>query len=256
MTNQIKDIIIGVLILVMCVIITLLANITFWWIFLPVFFIVLLLILSKLLKERFGKTYGIVYYLGAMLFIPAIWYIFCSNMPMTSIVADNKRKSEDLSAFKDYQEGIDAKKQVAEYQMKQDSILKEQVSQLLKDGKVDSALKLIKENATSSQKIKDELFSSISPSKNNQQEQKSDINHFDNASDNNQNTKQQYAIINDPDGYTNVRNGPGPNFSILGIVRDGEIFEVSINKNSEWWVVKSKGGLSGYMHRSRIKLYK
>lgn len=77
---------------------------------------------------------------------------------------EHQKKAEDLSSFQNYSGGIDAKKEVADYQLQQDSILKEQVSALLKEGNVDSALALIKRNESTSEKIKNELFSSVTSS--------------------------------------------------------------------------------------------
>jgi|GEM_PF-1252796 len=63
------------------------------------------------------------------------------------------------------------------------------------------------------------------------------------------------AVIDDPDGYTNVRSGPGTQFDIIAEVRQGEIFRVTPRGHAEWWhVLTPDGRAMGFMHRSRIRL--
>src|SRR5215210_6185831 len=47
------------------------------------------------------------------------------------------------------------------------------------------------------------------------------------------------AVINDPDGYTNVRSGPGTHYGIVARVVDGEIFYVVYQQGS-WWQGRTK----------------
>ncbi|TPN84521.1 hypothetical protein [Aquimarina algicola] len=66
------------------------------------------------------------------------------------------------------------------------------------------------------------------------------------------------ALINDPDGYTNVRNIKG---EILFKIQDGEEFMVSKDgKNrigdsykKDWWFVAFKGK-NGWIHKSRVEI--
>jgi tetratricopeptide (TPR) repeat protein len=62
------------------------------------------------------------------------------------------------------------------------------------------------------------------------------------------------AIINDPDGYTNLRAGASTKTSILGRISKGELFEV-LSQSSKWWRVKTLDGKTGYVHSSRIQLF-
>jgi len=65
----------------------------------------------------------------------------------------------------------------------------------------------------------------------------------------------QRAVIDDPDGYTNVRSGRGTQFDIIAEVRQGEIFRVTPREDAEWWhVLTPDGRAMGFMHRSRIRL--
>lgn len=60
-----------------------------------------------------------------------------------------------------------------------------------------------------------------------------------------------WAQINDPDGYTNVRSGPGTQHPIVGQIQDGVVFGFMEEQDSNWWRVSNQN-VRGYMHRSRI----
>lgn len=61
------------------------------------------------------------------------------------------------------------------------------------------------------------------------------------------------GIINDPDGYVNVRKGEGVKCPIVGKVMTDEVFLFTPNYYSDWWKVQSlDGSIEGYMHKSRI----
>jgi hypothetical protein len=255
MNNLKTNILIGVVALVLCLVITLTNGINFFLLAIPLLVIILIIYLSGLLKNRFGKTYGITWILLLVFVIPGLWYVISANMPMTSKMIEHKKNKEDLSSFQNYSGGVDAKKEVANYQFRQDSILKEQVSLLLNEGKVDSALALIKQNESTSEKIKNELFSTVTSSQN-KSETKSNLNQSNNLSSNSTSKNDfegQPAVINDPDGYTNIRSGEGANYNILGVVYEGEVFYAIRNNNNDWWRIKTKNGIIGYMHKSRIR---
>lgn len=61
------------------------------------------------------------------------------------------------------------------------------------------------------------------------------------------------AVIDDPDGYTNVRSGQGSQYRTIDRVIEGEVF-FTIPQQTGWWPVRTKGNKMGYIHRSRIKL--
>lgn len=61
------------------------------------------------------------------------------------------------------------------------------------------------------------------------------------------------AVINDPDGYTNVQSDPGTQYSTVARIVEGEIF-YAIPQQNDWWPVRTKDNELGYMHRSRIKV--
>jgi hypothetical protein len=63
------------------------------------------------------------------------------------------------------------------------------------------------------------------------------------------------AVINDPDGYTNVRRMQSAASDILTKVYEGEQF-YTYAQDDNWWRIKTKDGKIGYMHVSRIRLLK
>jgi hypothetical protein len=61
------------------------------------------------------------------------------------------------------------------------------------------------------------------------------------------------AVIDDPDGFTNVRAGQSNKSEILGQMMIGEPFLV-LQTESDWWKVRGKENkLEGFIHKSRIK---
>lgn len=78
----------------------------------------------------------------------------------------------------------------------------------------------------------------------------------------------QLALINDPDGYTNLRTGPGVQSEIIAQVPDGYVFFYNydhIAKEDPWvevFIAKDPFSLGamesadriGFVHRSRVKL--
>ena len=69
-----------------------------------------------------------------------------------------------------------------------------------------------------------------------------------------QTNKKYIAIIQDPDGYTNVRNGMSTNAKIIDRLFEGEHFEVFPSSDNNWWVVYTQSNVKGYVHKSRIKI--
>ena len=66
--------------------------------------------------------------------------------------------------------------------------------------------------------------------------------------------KKYIAIIQDPDGYTNVRNGMSANSEIIDRLFEGEHYEVFPSSDNNWWLVNTKSNVKGYVHKSRIKI--
>lgn len=61
------------------------------------------------------------------------------------------------------------------------------------------------------------------------------------------------AIINDPDGYTNIRSGQGVNYKIIGRISKDEVF-YTIPQQGDWWPVRTTSNQYGYVHRSKIEI--
>jgi hypothetical protein len=70
---------------------------------------------------------------------------------------------------------------------------------------------------------------------------------------------QKIGIINDPDGYTNIRDEKGSGYNIVGKVKESEQFKFFQNSESNWWAVETipyyGTPVKGYIHKSRIQPY-
>ncbi|MCD8440911.1 hypothetical protein G1K82_12860, partial [Tenacibaculum finnmarkense] len=53
-----------------------------------------------------------------------------------------------------------------------------------------------------------------------------------------------YGVINDPDGYTNLRHGKESSSKVVKRVKTGEKFGIEINKG-DWWIVVTEDGTRG-----------
>ena len=62
----------------------------------------------------------------------------------------------------------------------------------------------------------------------------------------------QTATIQDPDGYTNLRKDKTATSEILQKIKSGEHIDV-LDNTGDWFLVKTKEGQQGYVHKSRIK---
>jgi hypothetical protein len=63
------------------------------------------------------------------------------------------------------------------------------------------------------------------------------------------------GVIDDPDGFTNVRTAPRENAAIVARVKAGEIFEYDGTQKEAWWKVTLASGKTGWMHSSRIRMF-
>ncbi|UYY87729.1 MULTISPECIES: SH3 domain-containing protein [Alcaligenes] len=61
------------------------------------------------------------------------------------------------------------------------------------------------------------------------------------------------AVIDDPDGYTNMRSQKNVKSQIVARVVQGEEF-FTYMQNGNWWQVRTAQGKVGYIHISRIRL--
>lgn len=61
------------------------------------------------------------------------------------------------------------------------------------------------------------------------------------------------AVIEDKDGFSNVRAGRSAKSELLAVVKKDEPFS-TYRQDTQWWRVKTQAGVVGYMHASRIRL--
>jgi hypothetical protein len=63
------------------------------------------------------------------------------------------------------------------------------------------------------------------------------------------------GVIDDPDGFVNVRASESEEAAIIATVKTAEPFDFECQKNAELCKVTLHSGKTGWMHRSRIRLY-
>lgn len=63
------------------------------------------------------------------------------------------------------------------------------------------------------------------------------------------------GVIDDPDGYVNLRKDKRADAPVVAKVKAGEPFEFQKKEKDDWCHVKLESGVGGWMHYSRIKLY-
>lgn len=63
------------------------------------------------------------------------------------------------------------------------------------------------------------------------------------------------AVIDDPDGYVNLRKDKSADSPIIARVKKDEPFEYRCTQYATWCKVKLASGVTGWMHYSRIKRY-
>ena len=61
------------------------------------------------------------------------------------------------------------------------------------------------------------------------------------------------AVIDDPDGFTNIRSGASTQAAIVGKVLEGETF-LTYKQPGPWWRVRKDDGTNGFMFRKYIRL--
>jgi SH3 domain-containing protein len=63
------------------------------------------------------------------------------------------------------------------------------------------------------------------------------------------------GVIDDPDGYVNLRSGKSTDAPVVAKVKAGEAFSFEREGGDGWCKVKLATGKSGWMHHSRIRLF-
>ncbi len=63
------------------------------------------------------------------------------------------------------------------------------------------------------------------------------------------------GVIDDPDGFTNLRAAPSRESAIVAKGKNGEVIDFESDRETTWWKVTLGSGQKGYMHSSRIRLH-
>jgi uncharacterized protein YgiM (DUF1202 family) len=66
---------------------------------------------------------------------------------------------------------------------------------------------------------------------------------------------QRAGVINDPDGFVNVRAEKSADAAVIATVKAGEPFTFEWENDADWYKVTLTSGKSGWMHLSRIRLH-
>ena len=61
------------------------------------------------------------------------------------------------------------------------------------------------------------------------------------------------AVLDDPDGFTNLRSQKSASSQVVARVNQGEQF-YTYTQDGSWWQVMTRDGKVGYIHVSRIKI--
>ncbi len=64
---------------------------------------------------------------------------------------------------------------------------------------------------------------------------------------------QERGVIDDPDGFTNLRATPSTTAKIVATVKQGQVFTFDAEPGDAWCEVKLASGKKGWMHASRIR---
>lgn len=68
-----------------------------------------------------------------------------------------------------------------------------------------------------------------------------------------QNTKRQYGIVNDPDGWVNLRELPNIESKVLARILNDTNLEI-VEKTGNWYRVSTESGRFGYIFKDRLKV--
>jgi len=68
-------------------------------------------------------------------------------------------------------------------------------------------------------------------------------------------TAGERGVINDPDGFSNLRAKPGTDSAIVAKIPSGQVFDFKGDEQSQWWKVTLGSGKTGYLHSSRIRFH-
>lgn len=61
------------------------------------------------------------------------------------------------------------------------------------------------------------------------------------------------GIVNDPDGWSNLRSGPSTGSSVVRRLAPRDGFFIVLARSGEWCKVKASSGEVGFLHKSRVE---
>ncbi|TDO94964.1 SH3 domain-containing protein [Flavobacterium sp. 245] len=62
-----------------------------------------------------------------------------------------------------------------------------------------------------------------------------------------------FGIINDQDGYTNLRKERSSDSEVIQKINTGDSVEI-LDNSGDWWLVQTKEGKKGYVYKTKIKI--
>ena len=68
-----------------------------------------------------------------------------------------------------------------------------------------------------------------------------------------QSGKHKLGLIDDPDGYVNIRKSMSTESEVIEKIEEKELFFYWEIADSNWWYVETKDAVKGFVHKSRIK---
>ncbi|MEO9513596.1 MAG: SH3 domain-containing protein [Flavobacteriaceae bacterium] len=69
-------------------------------------------------------------------------------------------------------------------------------------------------------------------------------------------SQSKIGVINDKDGFTNIRADKSTKSKIIGKIHDNEYFTFFENDDTNWWIIETENGQIGYLHKSRVSFVK
>ncbi len=157
--------------------------------------------------------------------ITAIYFLVVLPNKHQNILWENVQQRNNVEAFEYYMAEYPKGKNYNEAQIKRNNLIEE-------DKRKQEAVKQ-KQEQVLKEKAKNEKHDNL-------------LKYYD---------IEDIGIIDDPDGYTNVREYSNKNSKVIITVKEKEEFKI-IDKTRDWWKIITKDGIIGYMHKSRINIIK
>lgn len=63
----------------------------------------------------------------------------------------------------------------------------------------------------------------------------------------------KWGVINDNDGYSNLRRSPDGKSEVIAKILSDFQFKYYPDNNADWWLIETERGTKGYLHKSRVQ---